>query len=251
MDIVNVLIWFAIGKALLIVCFVTEGKLSISRNIFRPDSFIVVFISFVAPHYWLVLSTLISSAIPFCFIGDTRSIVIDHKVAITLNDQRVVVAACTRCPHGLTVFSVHYKISIFLHYEFFWPSLVLIRTSNPNIVSPSINMLFYHEVSIALESQLILTARMVDTFITPLNYYFLVSVVIVLRQIRDEVTKITSKLIGLYLFLSIAFFEVDLVVGLVHRKSMIALVFCIFLHIVKRQFFCFPPVIKLHIALAC
>ena len=98
-------------------------------------------------------------------------------------------------------------------------------------------MLFYHEVSIALESQLILTARMVDTFITPLNYYFLVSVVIVLRQIRDEVTKITSKLIGLYLFLSIAFFEVDLVVGLVHRKSMIALVFCIFLHIVKRQFF--------------
>ena len=182
MDIVNVLIWFAIGKALLIVCFVTEGKLSISRNIFRPDSFIVVFISFVAPHYWLVLSTLISSTIPFCFTGDTRSIVIDHKVAITLNDQRVVVAACTRCPHGLTVFSVHYKISIFLHYEFFWPSLVLIRTSNPNIVSPSINMLFYHEVSIALESQFVSATGMMETLITSI-YDFLTPIIWVLLQI--------------------------------------------------------------------
>ena len=64
---------------------------------------------------------------------------------------------------------------------------------------------------------------MVDTFITSLNDNFLVSVVRILLQIRDEVIDITSELTLLNFLLSSAFLEVDLFTGLVHRESVIAL----------------------------
>ena len=64
---------------------------------------------------------------------------------------------------------------------------------------------------------------MVDTFITSLNDNFLVSVVRILLQIRDEVIDITSELTLLDFLLSSAFLEVDLFTGLVHRESVIAL----------------------------
>ena len=64
---------------------------------------------------------------------------------------------------------------------------------------------------------------MVDTFITSLNDNFLVSVVRILLQIRDEVIDITSELTLLDFLLSSAFLKVDLFTGLVHRESMITL----------------------------
>ena len=75
----------ALFEALLRVCFVTEDKISISRNIFRPDSLILV-ISFVAPHYWHGLSTRKCSAMPSRLSVKIPAIVIYHKVSISLNN---------------------------------------------------------------------------------------------------------------------------------------------------------------------
>ena len=83
-------------------------------------------------------------------------------------------------------------------------------------------MLFYDELPIALESQLVLSERMVDAFITSLDDYLLIPVVRILLQIRYEMIKISSELICFYFFLSIALLKEYFVTVLVHCKSVVA-----------------------------
>ena len=64
---------------------------------------------------------------------------------------------------------------------------------------------------------------MVYAIITSLNYDFLVPVVKILLQIRDEMIKLPRKLALFYFFLSIALFKEYDVTILVHSKSVVAL----------------------------
>ena len=83
-------------------------------------------------------------------------------------------------------------------------------------------MLFNDELPITLKSQLVLSERMVDAFITPLDDYLLIPVVRILLQIRYEMIKISSELICLYFFLSIALLKEYFVTVLVHCESVVA-----------------------------
>ena len=198
------------------------SKLLLWRYRLDPSLF-VWSISEVVPHDRLIILLISweSSAIPFGF-SNKPAIFINHEVAITLNDQSVLVTTCTRCPHSLTVFAVHYKISISLHDEIFRPSLSNVWYTCPKVVDETILMLFYDKISIALKSQLVLASRMVDASITSLDDYLLIPVVRILLQIRYEMIKISSELICLYFFLSIALLEEYFVTVLVHCKAVVA-----------------------------
>ena len=167
---------------LLIICVMS--KLLIWGYSLEPSLFVWP-ISEVVPHDWLTifLSSWESSTIPSWLSVKIPAIIINHKVTITLNDHGVLVTTCTRCPHCLTVLAVHYQVSIFLHDEIFRSSLPDERLTCPKIVNESILMFLYDEISIALESQLVLAARMVNAFITSLNNYLLIPVVWILLQI--------------------------------------------------------------------
>jgi len=207
-----------------IICVMS--KILLWRYLLDPSLF-VWSISEVVPHDRLII-ILISSyspATPFEVSVSIPLVLINREVAITLKDHRVIVTNCIRCPHCLTVFAVHYKISISLHDEIFRPSLWRSSSkisSPPNVVDETILMLFYDEISIALESQLVLAARMVDASITSLDDYLLIPVVRILLQIRYEMISISSELICLYFFLSIALLEVYFVTVLVHCKAVVA-----------------------------
>ena len=122
-------------------------KLVIWRYRLDPSSFVWP-VSEVVPHYRfvIVLSACVSTTIPFCC---TPSILLDifvnYKVAITLNNQRVVsvfISTCARCPHGLTICAVHYQISIVLHDKTFRLSFINVRHCCPNVVNKAIFVLF-------------------------------------------------------------------------------------------------------------
>ena len=84
-------------------------------------------------------------------------------------------------------------------------------------------MLFYDELPIALESQLVLSERMVDAFITSLDDDLLIPVVRILLQICFEMTEISSELICLNFLLSIALLEVYFLSRLVLCETVVAL----------------------------
>lgn len=98
-----------------------------------------------------------------------------------------------------------------------------VRHSYPKVVNETILMLFYDEISIALESQLVHAERMVDASITSLDDYLLIPVVRILLQIRYEMLETSSELICLNFLLTIAFLEVYFFTFLVHCETVVAI----------------------------
>ena len=145
-------------------------------------------ISEMVPHDRLVISlcSCESSSRPYGISVETPLFIfINHKVAITLKDKRVLVTSigpCVRGPHWSTVMAVYNQISITLHSELFRPSMIPIWRCYPKIVDESILMFLQNKISIALESQFVSATRMMETLITSI-YDFLTPIIWVLLQI--------------------------------------------------------------------